>query len=284
MLRKCLVVTLALLVAGALLSCGEDTKTIVEPAPTGTITFNFDNNVSGAAVQFDTLLYTNARGTKYSMSMLRYVVSDVTLHRTDGRVYGMGRIHYRNEAKPETRAFTLYGVPAGTYDFVSFTFGLDEAKNVKDKYLDYPHNFQNEMFWPPAMGGDKGIGYHYMRIEGNFEDTPGGTTTGYTTHTGARWLKDGNLITGVEDPLPYHHYFRVHLPIAATTVDGDAWTVTIEMDANKWYEDPDAGDNFDSEYDWHDLGNQAIMANLDAQKKLMVNGPSCFSASIQAVP
>jgi hypothetical protein len=154
---------------------------------------------------------------------------------------------------------------------------------VKDKYLNHPNEFHNEMFWPPAMGGDKGIGYHYMKLEGNFEDTPGGSTSGYTTHIGARWLVDGNPMTGVEDPLPFHHFFRVYLPFPARAVDGNTLAVTIEVDINRWYTDPAPGDAFDSEYDWHDLMAQMIMANLAAQEKLMINGPACFSADVEVV-
>jgi len=279
-LRSCLL-ALAVAAAAAWAGCNEDT---VQPAPIGTVTLDFENTVSGSPIQLNQMIYTNPRGTLYSISMLRYVVSDVTLHGTGGQTYGMDGIHYRSETNPATRTLVLDGVPKGTYNEISFTFGLDESKNVKDKYLNAPNEFHTEMEWPAAMGGDKGLGYHYMRLEGNFEDTPGGATVGYTTHTGARWLADGNPMTGVEDPLPYHHYFTVRLPIGPITMDGDNWNVTLTMDVNGWYEDATPGDSFDSEYDWHDLASQMVMANLAAQEKLEVNGPGCFTAVVNAMP
>jgi hypothetical protein len=259
---------------------GCNKETVYRPEPAGTVTLSFDNTVSGAPLQLNQMIYTNPSGTVYSVSRLQYVISDITLRRTDGGTFGMDGIHYRNESKPETRDMTLTGVPKGTYDELSFTFGLDEQKNVKNKYLNAPNDFQSDMEWPAAMGGDKGLGYHYMKMEGNFEETPGGSTIGYTTHTGPRWLSDGNPMTGVEDPRPYHHYFRVHLPLNSLQVSGDDWNLTVTMDVNGWYADPTPGDSFDSEYDFHDLPSQMVMANLTAQEKLMVNGPACFTAAV----
>jgi len=264
----------ALTVAG----CSDNTKTVVQPEATGTVTFNFDNYVGTTPVTLGTSLdYTNPSGTKYSISMLRYVISDLVMHRSDGQTFGMDGYHYRDQGTPSTRSFTLDNIPRGTYDMVSFTFGLDAEKNVFEKYND-DITFQFDMFWPFDMGGKDGrVGYHYMRIEGNFELSPDSVTTGYTTHTGARWLDT--------DTHPYHHFFRVYVPITATKIDGDSWEVTIKLDANGWYEDPTPGDSYDTEYDWHDLQGtpmgQMMMGNLNAQDKLMTNGPHCFAATIQ---
>jgi hypothetical protein len=283
--RRLLLLAAPILVLAALMASCDDNSTEVLPTPTGTVTFYFDNTVDGAPLVMDTLLnYTNPSGTQYNISNLKYVISDLTLHRSNGQTFGMDGIHYRDQANDNTRSITVSDIPTGTYDMVSFTFGLDEEKNVRDRYLNYPYDFHVAMEWPSAMGGDMGIGYHYMKLEGNYEVTPtpeDTSTAGYTTHLGARWLADGNPMTGVADPYPYHHFFRVYLPIPATALDDTPRGIVITMDANKWYDDPDTGDDFDSEYDWHDLASQAIMANLDAQKKLMINGPHCFSATVE---
>ena len=267
---------LALITLLGLAGCDDATSPHVH---TGEATISFDNVIDGAAVHLDHLVYSNPRGTVYEITMLRYAVSDIVLHGTDGRTFGMDGIHYRDEGKPATRNVTLEEVPNGSYDMVSFTFGLDETKNVKDAYLNHPNDFHSDMAWPSAMGGDKGIGYHYMRLEGNFEETPQGAKTGYATHTGARWLST--------DPLPYHHFFRVYVPFAAKTIEGDHLEVSIQMDVDGWYRDhtPSPGDDYDSDYDWHDLDGepmgQMIMSNLEAQQKLMLNGPHCFAADAE---
>ena len=70
----------AILSALSLAGCDDSTTTIVEPEPTGTVTFNFDNYIGAEPVLMDTLLYYNPRNTKYSISMLRYTsVLEITL-------------------------------------------------------------------------------------------------------------------------------------------------------------------------------------------------------------
>lgn len=280
MKRELFAVALALVSVVVLSSCSEDTRTVVEPEPTGAVTFNLVETVGSAPVDIDelNLQFTNPFGTEFSIKTLVYVISDVTLHRTDGQVYGMDGIHFRDASDPSTASFELAGVPGGTYDMVSFTFGLDETKNIRGLYS-ADQNFENIMAWPTNLGPE--LGYHYMKIEGNFRDTPT-TTKGYLTHFGARQC-DGNCgpAGNITDPVPYHHYFRVHLPIANTAIHGNTATVQVSMNINDWYLDTNPSDGFDSDMSWVDLGDmQMIMANLEAQNKLMVNGPACFGAEL----
>jgi hypothetical protein len=68
------------------------------------------------------------------------------------------------------------------------------------------------------------------------------------------------------------------------TVDGDDWTVMLEVNLNGWFTDHSPADGFDTEYDWNDLPMQMIMANDDAQRMLQANGPGCFSATSMKSP
>lgn len=272
---------LSILAAGVLcllaFACSDDDDAIVTPATTGSVTVSLDHFVDASPLLFNVLGYTNSTGTVYSVSRLQYLISNVTLHSTDGKAYGVTGAHFRDHADATTQTLTIAGVPNGTYDRVSFTFGLDAVDNVKDAYLN--ESWHGAMEWPGPLGSDQGLGYHYMKLEGNYEDTPGGSTSGYTTHTGARWCNGPCGPAGtVVDPTPMHHYFRVSLPVTATTIEGDALQLSIRFDINKWYTDPTPTDAFDSEYDWHNLAGQMIMANLAAQDMLQANGPSCFSA------
>lgn len=269
------------LIGAALVSC-EDENTTVQPTPTGTVTVHLDETVGGEPLVLDTLLYTNSSGTPYEVTKLVYVVSEVTLHRSNGQTFGMDGIHYRDHGNDETRSFTLSGVPTGTYDMVSFTFGLDDIRNVKDRYLNYPYDFQSEMEWPDPLGGSNGLGYHYMKLEGFYESAD--TLATILTHTGARWCDAdcGPDPTG-PDLYPRHHFFRVHLDLDPVSIGDGVFDLDVEMDINRWWEDnPD--DQFDSTYDWPDLPAATIMADLEAQQKLMINGPRCFSAAIAPSP
>lgn len=284
MRRELFIVAVAVVAGGVLSSCGEKTKTVIQPESTGKVTFNLIETVGGVEAHIDelNLQYTNPFGTEFSLKTLVYVISDVKLHRADGQVYGMDGIHFRDASDPSTAWFELAGVPKGTYDAISFTFGLDETKNIRGLYSD-DQNFENIMAWPTNLGAN--LGYHYMKIEGNFRDTPT-TTKGFLTHFGARQC-DGTCgpMGDVTDPVPYHHYFRVNLPIANAAIHGNSITVQIWMNINDWYLDTKPNDGFDSNLSWLDLGDmQMIMANLEAQDKLMVNGPACFQAFLVPPP
>jgi len=280
--RRLLVLSLVLS-AAYLLACDEDDPATVTPSDVTIAFLNWVGDPGAGGVpatlgELD-LRYTSPFGAKYSLKTLRYIVSDVTLHRTTGETYGMGGIHYRDQEVPATTGFTLYDVPEGTYNMVSFTFGLDETKNIRGAYDHLGVDFVNAMAWPTGLGAD--LGYHYMKIEGNFLEAGDTTTGSFTTHTGARQCDGpcGPLGT-VVDPVAFHHFFRVRIPLTATVINGGDYRVTINMDINSWYEDQDAGDGYDSGHNWRNLAMQLIMANLPEQNKLMTNGPHCFSASI----
>ncbi len=259
------------MLATVLASCSNDSST-APPAPI-TLDVFFDINVSGQPVQLNSMIYTNDTGTKYSIKTLRFVLTDVYLHATDGTKVKLADLHYYTITDPSTQTIHVSaGVPHKDWNRLTFIFGLDETKNVRDKYINM-QKFHQEMAWPTGMGAT--LGYHYMQLEGNYEETPGGATAGYTTHTGAHQL--------ATDPVPLHYYFAVDAPFTATHVhEGGSGEVTIHCDFNGWYMDHTPADATDTEYDFHDLSSQMIMGNPVAQEKLQANGPFCFSADMVA--
>jgi len=265
-------------------ACSEDEKLVEVYRPTGNVTFALDHNIGGVAftkAELGQMNYNTSKGTNYSINKMQYVISHVTLHATDGTSYGMSGVHFRDIQDDATRESTLSGVPAGTYDMVSFTFGLDAIDNVRGKFAGTDTDFHLALGdWPTILGAV--TGYHYMKIEGNFIDDESNNVP-YATHTGARQLDGTNpMFPGVVDDVPYHHFFRVELPITPAAIDGNNWTIEIDVDLGAWYEDHDAGDGYDSFHDWDLLPGQMIMGNLAAQMKLMTNGPTCFTAKISS--
>jgi hypothetical protein len=167
-----------------------------------------------------------------------------------------------------------------TWNRVSFTFGLDETRNLRNRYLSMTQ-FHGEMAWPTDLGAN--LGYHYMQLEGQYEVTPGGATAGYTTHTGPRQLDGTNpSFPGVVDATPHHYHFAVELPVTPTEVHGGGTgDVTLHFELNGWYMDHTPADGIDTQYDFTDYPAM-IMGNLEAQATLQANGPFCFSASMEA--
>ncbi|HJP30424.1 MAG TPA: MbnP family protein [Candidatus Latescibacteria bacterium] len=233
---------LSLVTSLYLLACGDDED------DAGTLTVHFDHQIADETLDIDAMaIYTNAAGNTYTVSRLEYIVTDIDLIRDDGATYHLRDEHYRNAASAATTSFTAIGVPAAQYSACRFVFGIDPARNVTGA-LPNTSDFNN-MEWPAPMGG----GYHYMRLEGLFDD--GGESQAFLSHLGPSGGSDFSFV--VELPLSLH-------------VDGEDSEIHIVMDVNEWFEDPVV----------YDLAGQGmIMGNADAQLTHQANGATVFTVS-----
>jgi hypothetical protein len=273
------IIVLALgLSLGGLPACSDD-PAATEPPIEVDVYFALD--VEGAALQLNSLVYATPAGTNYSIKVLRFILSDIRLHADDGSSVLLKSVHFYDVADASTQTFHVAGLPHTNFTHLTFTFGLDESKNLRDKYQSYTA-LHAVMQWPTGLGAN--LGYHYMQLEGNYETSPGGATAGYTTHTGARQL-DGTHpdYPGVVDATPHHFHFEVTAPFTPQHIhEGGHGELQIGFNLNGWYTDHAPADGFDSSYDFTTLSDQMIMPNLDAQARLQANGPFCFSATLTA--
>lgn len=272
---KRLSVLAASLLFVTVVGCGDDSTTPEEPID---VTVQFNPNVDGQGLILGASPnYTNSSGTMYSISTLRFVLTDVVLHNNAGGAVKIADLFYYDVADVSTQSFKYTGLPHEEWTSVSFTFGLDSTDNVRNKYI-AKTQFHSAMQWPETLGKD--LGYHYMQLEGNYDSL--GTIRSYTTHTGPRQLDGTNPdFPGVVDATPYHFDFQVDLPVTPVHIhNGGHGKLTIDFNLNDWYKDSDPGDGVDTEYDFADYPTQAIMGNLDAQGILQTNGRYCFSATL----
>jgi hypothetical protein len=236
--------TLVLFVA----ACDEDELT--EPDGPGTVVIHFDNTVGGAPLALNTGQYTNAVGNAYTVSLLEYVVSEfhfgASATARDGEAFDAQLNHYRNQAEPATRSVTFPDVPAGDYEDIAFRFGIDGSENVTDAFPDLD---LLGMAWPAPMGG----GYHYMRNEGNYVDDTQ-QNAAFTTHLGPSMGNDFSVAVSIA------HDFTVN--------PGETTTITVRMDVNQWYTNPNP-------WDFNDYG--LIMGNPTAQATLQANAATVWS-------
>ena len=261
---------------GVVLSACDDDEATTPEAPIE-MTTSFNLNVDGQPL-LPSISYTNESGTSYTITSLRFVISDVTLHNENGGSVKVADLHYYDWADVTTHTFKYTGLPHEEWSSVTFTFGLDETDNVRDKYSALTQ-FHFAMFWPPTLGPN--LGYHYMQLTGSYKTSPT-TAAAYGTHTGPRQL-DGNNIDfpGVVDATPHHFHFAVDLPFTPTHIHNEGQgQLTINFNLNDWYKDNDAADGMDTTYDFDDY--QIVMGNLDAQGKLKANGRYCFSATLES--
>lgn len=215
---------------------------------TSFVELQFDHEVGTDALTFNDKTFTNAAGNVYSIETLKYYISNITFHQTDGTTFTVDGEHYRDASDASTRELLIDDFTDGTYDKLTFTFGLDEQTNETGGLENISVN--NNMEWPDAMGG----GYHYMKLEGKFVDTSSSTNeASYNIHYGAT------------DGTPYH--FEVTIEGGELNFDiteGKSYEVHVVVDINKWFE----GNN---NFDFNTYGS-SIMGNPSAQEAIKANG------------
>ena len=150
----------------------------------------------------------------------------------------------RNAAAKGTRRMVNRSVPAATYSALCFTFGVEG--NTPGTLPNQAH-FDN-MAWPAAMGGG---GYHYMKLEGMYEDE--GDEGSFAVHTGPAGGADFT--------------FEVSLPLALTVAQ-DAWEIQVGMNLGEWFANPNL-------YNFGGLGG--ILGNAELQGQLQANGATVFA-------
>lgn len=251
--------------AGYLFACKKNDDTI--PASQyGKVVFSISHQVNGYPLIENDLIYTNAAENQYLITEVKYFISDITFYRNDGlnKIIGDWKdIFYVDENIPETKTIRFFDkIPIGTYDSITFIFGISEMKNKSFMYVNPP---EVDMFWPEVLGG----GYHYMMINGKWKDTTG-LIQPFNFHLGIGQLYQGNT-TNVDSIYAFvQNFFTVHLPGSAFIMkDQDTLAFSITMNIENWFESPHI-------FDFNQWGG-AIMQNQQAMQIVKENGWNVFS-------
>jgi hypothetical protein len=194
-----------------LFSCKKNTTSTTPES--ANVTIKFENKVAGQAIEEGKLIYTNASGNKYSVSLLKYYVTNVVLTTDDNYEVKLNNYDLIDAFDPQNFSTISAGaIPNAVYKSMRFNLGVDSARNhtgAQDGDLDPIYN----MIW------DWNTGYLFMKHEGNFINTMGDTTV-----------------------LQYHlgtdlAFSTINVPINMT-IDGKAKNLNIEFDLNKMYDSP----------------------------------------------
>lgn len=224
-----------------------------------TVTFHFKAEANGMSDFMNgMIMFQNAYGNQFGITNLKYIVSDIVLHKTDGTEYTINNYHFVNINDTSTLSFTpSTKISAGNYDYVQLIFGLTPSDNVSGSHPDLNLISWN---WPTMMGG----GYHFMQLEGNFKDSNNNTVS-YQTHLGATINPTTHDTINNEIQLTLYKNFTVSTNSKGISVD-------ILMNVDQWYENP-------TTIDLNQYGT-AIMGNYDAQMLFHTNGENgVFSVS-----
>ena len=210
--------------------------------PTQTdLTINFTHTVDGSDLITNSMIYTNEAGENYDVQTLKYLISNITLHTEDGGSLQLDEVHFIDISNESTFSFTYTDVPNDHYTSISFDMGLDTAKNISNAYNN--ESWFGEMEWPEMMGG----GYHYMKLEGDFNDS----LSSYGTHTGGTMGMD-------------YSFNNINDISLIVNDDLGSVDVNINMEINNWYKTPNQ-----IEFSTYGMG---IMGNMQIQMDLKQNG------------
>ncbi|MDP3556452.1 MAG: hypothetical protein Q8T03_03695 [Bacteroidota bacterium] len=164
-------------------ACKKDAKdpepepTPVTPAPTtGTLKLEFEHMVDTLPLDF-VQSYVNANLDTFKISTLKYYISNVVLTKTDNSTFvESNSYHLVDVASPVSTILNIANVPVGSYKSLSFTLGVDSARNnsgAQTGDLDPAKG----MFWTWTSG------YIMFKLEGSSPQS-GSTGKGLTYHIG----------------------------------------------------------------------------------------------------
>jgi hypothetical protein len=234
--------------------------------PSGTIIFLIDHQVNGQPLVENEMIYTNAAGNEYLVTEVKYFISDITFYRNDGSrkmISDWKDIFYIDEDIPETKTIQFFDkIPAGTYDSISFVFGITEEKNKSFIFVNPPEVL---MGWPQVLGG----GYHYLMMNGKWKDM-NEFIMPFNFHLGIGQLYQGSTYNVDSIYAFVQNNFTVSLPSSSFTMaDKDTITFRLTMNIENWFENPYI-------FDFNHWGG-AIMQNQPAMQMAKENGWNVFS-------
>lgn len=141
----------------------EETKT-VDQTTKSDLSISFNNTVQGNPINSSNIDYTNASGNKYSVSILKYYVTNIVLVDINNNQYLAKNYNLIDIEEPSQNTFLLKNVPFGTYKSINFILGVDSVRNnsgVQDGFLDPSYG----MIWTWNTG------YIFFKHEGSFKDS-----------------------------------------------------------------------------------------------------------------
>lgn len=140
------------------------------------LTLDIKHSIDGEEIQYDPFQFLNEAGNSYSITDIKYYLSNITLIAENGETHYDNGIYYVDIRKENTLNILIDSIKPGKYVKMNFDLGIDSARNLTG-YL--PNTLDNlNMAWPVPMGG----GYHFLKLEGEFLD--GSTPYGFAFHLG----------------------------------------------------------------------------------------------------
>lgn len=129
-----LILAIAVLSAGILTSCKKETASEYNSNTKAALSVEFDNITGSSDLELNTGTYTNATGENFTVTKLKYYVSNFVLTNTNGAQFTVPQdsCYFLIDESDETTHEPVLHVPEGEYKTLTFTLGIDSARNAAD--------------------------------------------------------------------------------------------------------------------------------------------------------
>ncbi|MEO8112597.1 MAG: MbnP family protein [Ginsengibacter sp.] len=179
----------------------------------------FINTINNSRIVLNDSIYTNPFNEKYSISKLRYYISNVCLENASDTFKEHDSYHLIDESKEASQSFS-FSVPEGRYNSLQFLIGVDSLHNVSGAQTD-ALDPANDMFWTWNSG------YVMAKMEGN---SPASKVVNnkYEFHIGGFSGQSSVLKEVVVNFPPATEVFKAK----------NTYTFIIDADINTWWQNP----------------------------------------------
>ncbi len=184
----------------------------------GSFDVHFNNVVKDKDLDLGNVWYTTDDGDTYRITHFNYYISNIMFNATDGSRYVEPEsYHLVKEDVASSQLITVNNVPAGEYNSVSFTIGVDFYKNIDTLQVGNDLDTVNGMY----MGEGKGYimamlaGFAPRSANGKLKYHIGGYQGMYNT------IK--NITLQFKEP---------------KTINGSTIQVYVNADVAKWFDGP----------------------------------------------
>ena len=165
-MKNLYIITIAIIASVAVSACKKNESDPAPIIPTQTLVLRMTPKIGADTLDFASTHIT-ANNERYTLSSFRYYMSNISLIKNNGTEEALtGKVFLIN---PNTSDYSLGNVPAGTYNTIKFSVGLNNELNHGDptKYpVSNPLAIQS-----PGIHWSWNSGYIFMMMEGTCDTT-----------------------------------------------------------------------------------------------------------------
>ncbi|MBG6133124.1 hypothetical protein IWQ47_004542 [Aquimarina sp. EL_43] len=188
----------------------------------GNAILDFKNTINNNGIELTTDSYTNASNEVYTISELKYIISNIVLIKANGQefVYPVDRSYFLiNEEVLESKKVSLADISAGEYTKIKFGFGVDQSKYPLNGMANFiPTAEESGMLWSWSAG------YKFLKFEGTYT-VNGGANMDFLIHVGSH----GTTLDNYKE-------ITIELPSTLTIEESKSPEIAINVDIAKIFD------------------------------------------------